>query len=800
MFKKIWVFVAVLLLTATGFSQQIKIKNKKTGKGIEYVFVYDLHRQKTTVSNHLGFIDPAIFNRGDTLIFQHPSFKKKIIALSDINNNRVLLEGSVVNLDQVTVSASKWEQNLSEVPNKIASIKANEIRFENPQTSADLLRSSGKVYVQKSQQGGGSPMIRGFASNSVLLVIDGVRMNNLIYRGGNLQNVITIDPNIIANSEVIFGPGSMIYGSDALGGVMDFHTKDPAFTGNPGTFHGNGMMRYSSANNEMTGHIDINYEGKKWASLTSFTYSSFDDLQMGSHDMESYQREEYVKRIDGQDSILSNENPDVQKFSGYEQINILQKVRYKPSENADFDYSFYYSTSSDIPRYDRLIQRNDDDRLKYAEWYYGPQLFMMNSLNGKISGNSGLFDQAKITLAHQQVEESRHDRKFRDDWKRHRVEKVNTYNAYFDFEKQFDPQFMLFYGLEGVVNTLNSSAEEESIITGETSAVGSRYPDGDNIYQTYAAYALAKWNVSSRFTLQGGARYSMVDVHSTFDNTTFYNLPFDELNLNTGAPSGNLGAVYRANRGWEFHLNASTGFRAPNVDDMAKVFDSEPGEVIVPNENLEPEYAYNTDFTIKKMIGDRASIEATAFYTYLNNAMVRTENFSLNGQDSIIYDGAMSKVTALVNTGYANLYGGSFFINAKLLDNWSFNGNVTITEGEDKDGMAIRHAAPTFARATLLYENRKFKGEFYLVYNDEISYSNLAPSERDKLHMYAIDDRGNPYSPSWYTLNLKASYDLNDALTINAGVENILDVRYRPYSSGIAAAGRNFKIALRGTF
>lgn len=800
MHKQLWVGVAAILFAATTtFAQQIKIKDKKTNKGVEYVFVYDLHQENTTISNHLGFIDGGVFDKKDTLIFQHPSYQKKIIALSDIKNNQVQLDGSIINLEQVTVSASKWEQNLSEVPNKIASFDAGEIEFENPQTSADLLRSTGKVFVQKSQQGGGSPMIRGFASNSILLVIDGVRMNNLIYRGGNLQNVITIDPNIIASSEVIFGPGSMIYGSDALGGVMDFHTKDPAFTGNPGTYHGNGMVRYSSANNEMTGHMDINYEGKKWASMTSLTYSSFDDMEMGSHDKESYQREEYVDRVNGSDTIVNNSEPDVQKFSGYEQVNILQKIRYKPSENYDFDYSFYYSTSSDIPRYDRLIQRTENETLKYAEWYYGPQLFMMNSLHGKIAGNSGWFDQAKITLAHQQVEESRHDRKFQQSLLRHRVEKVNTYNAYFDFEKEIDNIFTLFYGLEGVANTLNSTAEKEHIETGETEPAATRYPDGDNLYQTYAAYVLAKWNVSSRFTIQGGGRYSMVDSHSTFDNTSFYNLPYDELNLNTGALSGNLGGVYRANKGWEFHLNTSTGFRAPNIDDMAKVFDSEPGEVIVPNENLDPEFAYSTDFTIKKMLGDKASVEATVFYTYLDNAMVRRD-FSLNGQDSIIYDGEMSDVSALVNTGYANIYGGSLFINARLYDGFSFNGNITITEGEDSEGMALRHAAPTFARASLVYENNKWKGQFYFVYNNKIGYDNLAVSERDKLHMYAINEQGNPYSPSWYTLNLKASYDLNTAITINAGIENILDVRYRPYSSGIAAAGRNFKITLRGRF
>src|SRR5688572_16162673 len=133
-------------------------------------------------------------------------------------------------LEGVVVSVNKWEQKLNEVPNKIVKISKSEILRNNPQTSADLLGQSGTVFIQKSQLGGGSPMIRGFATNRVLLVFDGVRMNNAIYRSGNLQNIISIDALSTQTAEVIFGPGSLIYGSDAIGGVMDFHTLEPRFS------------------------------------------------------------------------------------------------------------------------------------------------------------------------------------------------------------------------------------------------------------------------------------------------------------------------------------------------------------------------------------------------------------------------------------------------------------------------------------------------------------------------------------------------------------------------------------------
>ena len=261
-------------------------------------------------------------------------------------------------LEGVVVSANKWEQKLNEVPNKIVKITKNDIIRNNPQTSADLLGQSGNVFIQKSQLGGGSPMIRGFATNRVLLVADGVRMNNAIYRSGNLQNVISIDPLSTETAEVIFGPGTVIYGSDAIGGVMDFHTLQPRLSAdNKMLVKGSVLGRYSTADKEKTAHADLNLGWKKWSLLSSFSYSSFDDLKMGKNGgPDSYLRPEYVERINNKDSIVKNNDPRIQRFSGYNQVNFLQKVRFKPNQYLDLQYSFIYAATGDAPRYDRLIQ------------------------------------------------------------------------------------------------------------------------------------------------------------------------------------------------------------------------------------------------------------------------------------------------------------------------------------------------------------------------------------------------------------------------------------------------------------
>src|SRR5687768_1620172 len=213
--------------------------------------------------------------------------KIKLLALSCLTGITITLHaqddslGNGKTLEEVVISANKWEQKLNEIPNKITKITKIQILRNNPQTSADLLGQTGSVFIQKSQLGGGSPMIRGFATNRVLLVIDGVRMNNAIYRSGNLQNVISIDALSTETAEIIFGPGSLIYGSDAIGGVMDFHTLEPRFSKDTQMLvKGSALGRYSTANKEKTIHADINLGWKKWSVLSSLTYSQFDDMKM----------------------------------------------------------------------------------------------------------------------------------------------------------------------------------------------------------------------------------------------------------------------------------------------------------------------------------------------------------------------------------------------------------------------------------------------------------------------------------------------------------------------------------------
>jgi hemoglobin/transferrin/lactoferrin receptor protein len=250
-------------------------------------------------------------------------------------------------------------------------------------------------------------------------------------------------------------------------------------------------------------------------------------------------------------------------------------------------------------------------------------------------------------------------------------------------------------------------------------------------------------------------------------------------------------------------VNLSTGFRAPNVDDSGKVFDSEPGTVIVPNPDLRPEYAYNVEAGIAKVFGSNVRFDLTGYYTVLDNAMVRRP-FTLNGLDSILYDGELSEVQSIQNAAVATVYGLQTGLEVKLPSGFGFGTDLNYQVGEEEldDGSTSpsRHAAPFFGSANVNYSDPRLRLVLYTQFSAKKDFEDLPQEEQGKTEIYAIDENGNPFSPGWYTLNFKASIHFEKNFTITAGLENITDVRYRPYSSGIVAAGRNFILAARFGF
>lgn len=734
----------------------------------------------------------------------------------------------LINLNEVVFSANKSEEKKSDIPYNINVIDSKTVALENPQTSADMLANTGNIMIQKSQGGGGSIIMRGFEANRTLLVIDGVRMNNAIYRAGHLQDVITIDNAMLDRTEVIFGPSSVMYGSDALGGVMHFYTKKPLL-GVDGKMNlkVNTYVRYASANQEKTGHLDFNLGFKKFASLTSVTYSDFDDLRTGrgrNPNPDFGMCRNYVGKNwnETADSTIHNDDPTLQKFSGYSQMDFLEKLMFQATDNIEIGLNAQYSTSSEINRYDRLSEYSGSGNLKWAENGYGPQNRLLAALYANVKSDGALFNNMRITAAYQDIAQERFSRRFSTNYssgsgnnnRTKQLEKVNVYSLNADLHKSIKEKHELSYGLEVVSNKVTSTATKTNIYTGDdVTPVDTRYPNGGSNTLNIAAYLTHSWEINEKLILSEGIRYTYNTLTSNFDTSatvSTFQFPFTSVKQKNNALNGNVGLIVAPEKNVRFSILGSTGFRAPNVDDMSKVFESAGSVVVVPNPDLKPEYAYNIELALSTTIWDgRIKAEGGYFYTLLNNAIVTKES-QYEGKDSLMFNGTLSQVVSSQNVDQAYVQGAWGAIYADFTDNVSFKTTLNYTLGEYRQNIPttadanhdtiipLDHIAPMFGQTSLIYHFKKFESEVYARYSAPKLSKDYSLGKEDN-ETYSADPV-NGYMPGWVTLNLKTAYHITKNFTVNLGVENLFNRHYRVFASGISAPGRNIVVALRANF
>ncbi|MFW0739973.1 TonB-dependent receptor plug domain-containing protein [Flavobacterium sp. T12S277] len=681
----------------------------------------------------------------------------------------------------------------------IKHISQKETEFQKSQNTADLLANTGTISVQKSQQGGGSPVLRGFEANKILLLVDGIRMNNLIYRAGHLQNIITVDENSLEQIDVLFGPASTVFGSDALGGVINMRTKQPMFLPqtNNKVFSGNLMSRYNSANNGSTQYFDVNFAGKRWSSLSSFSYNSYGDLRMGdtrNGKNESFgERPQYVETLNNVDYLVQNNNPLIQKFSGYKQYNAMQKVIFQPDKNTQHSLNLQYSTSSDVPRYDRLTDPSGSG-LKFAVWNYGPQKRFLSAY--KFSKQKALFNSdMNLGLSYQNIEESRISRKFNENKTKSQVEKVNIFAFNADFRRKLGTGDFL-YGAEFFYDDLNSTATSSNRITGIVTPTDTRYPNGINhtlradIFATYCE----RINETTYYNL--GIRTGYSSLKSTITNNSFFQLPYEVIKQDNLTYSGTAGITKNINS-TKLAFNLASGYRVPNVDDLGKLFESVPGTLIVPNPDIAPEKSVTADLTVAFGQGKRIQFDNTVYYTRLFDAIV-TDHFLYNGQSSVIYEGVESEVFAMQNKGNAYISGLSSTLKIIITEPLILYGMVNFTRGEILDHVEntpLDHIPPMYGKVGLKYENQLMLLDFYMLFNGKKDIRDYSMNGEDN-EQYA--PQGG--MPSWQTINFKTSFTVDKNLSLYAGIENILDLQYRVFASGINASGRNISVAAKYHF
>lgn len=821
--KTIGYFV-LFLMTVSSFAQQVKVVDKETGKPIFNVIVFSENQKFNTSTDKKGLADITSVKSTGSITFSHVSYALKIQKKSTLKaqNYIVYLTRQSEYLDEVVLSVFKGKAKTKRIAEQVAVITSEDIQQLSPQTSADLLASVPSIKVQKSQMGGGSPVIRGMESNRVLLVVDGVRMNNAIYRKGHLQNAITVAPNQLDRTEIVFGPSSVTYGSDALGGVIHYYTKIPKLSEST-EVNTSFFNRFSSINNEITTNASVEISSKKWGSFTSVSYSDFGDLRMGknrSHGFDDWGKVfEYSENTNDYFSATAtiNSDPNIQRNTGYKQTDVLQKFFIPLSDKTDLKLNFQYSKSSDIPRFDRLDEQSNGT-LKFAEWYYGPQERLLISPQLEINPGKKWLDNGIFTLAYQNVQESRIQRRFVSLDRSYREENIDIFSLNGDFIVPLtkSKHRSLTYGFEFSLNNVSSNSFGRTLDISGNEIIGfsndflvqSRYPDGGSSYMSSAAYVGYRQDLNKKSTLNTGIRYTKTHLEALWIDQTFITLNETDVALDNSAFTATIGYVYKPNKNWQLNSVVSSGFRSPNIDDVGRVREK-AGFVTVPNIHVNPEFAYSAEIGIQKYFNDRKfRVGFNTYYTLLENYIIRDE-FTVNGSSQVLFDGELGNVVANQNRGNAYIYGYTANYQGRLSNKITTSGFITYTKGRTYDTKeALSSIPPLFGQFDINYSADKLQLGATLRFNSKKDISDFNFTEGIDNHDLtpiinpsATEDIDIYYgSPSWATLGFNSSYEFNENWKLQGVVGNIFDQHFREFASGISAPGRNFSFSLITTF
>ena len=811
--------VLIVLIGHFSYAQKCVIVDKNSEFPISNVQITNEDRTISVISDSNGIADLSGFEEMELLIFHHVSYVELELLKKQIRKDftTVFLQYKSELLKEVFLSAAMGDLERTRIAEEVAVFSSKDIQKAVPQTSADMLAQIPGVKVQKTQFGGGSPVLRGMEANRILLVVDGVRMNNAIYRKGHLQNSITVSPSMLDKTEVIFGPSSVVYGSDALGGVIHYYTRRPEVSERTNV-NLDFLGRYSTVNDEKTMNASVELQFEKIASFTSISHSSFGDLRMGEYRPHGfsnwglqYEYSDNTRTHYNPEPVL-NSNPNVQRNVGFQQTDILQKL-FLPFENgSDLMFNLQFSTSSDINRFDKLTERKDG-MLRFAEWHYGPQERFLFSTQYHIQPNKKLMDKGGFTLAYQNIKESRISRKFDTFDRSSQFERVQVFSLNGDFTKRVNPKINrdFGYGFEVAYNDVNSTSRGDVLqvqgndIIGveENFVVQTRYPDGGSSYLSSAIYASYRQDLGKKSTLNTGLRVTNTILNAKWIDTTYIKLPDSDIQSMNTAFTLTAGYAYKPNTNWQINGVFSSGFRSPNIDDIGKVREKR-GDVTVPNVDLQPEFAYNFEAGLIKFFDEKKTfLGLTGYYTLLNNYIVRAP-FILNGSSQIIYDGELSNVVANVNKGNAYLIGGTLTFKAQLTNTWNTRATITYTEGNTYDTKEpLSSVPPLFGRVEFNYVRNRIETGMNMVFNGIKKAEDYNLSEGiDNIEQtpYLIDQDAYYGSPPWYTLNYYMRIKTSKSVDLLINVDNIMDHHYKEFASAISAPGRNFSFTVIGNF
>jgi hemoglobin/transferrin/lactoferrin receptor protein len=636
-------------------------------------------------------------------------------------------------LDEIVLTAQRIKQKNLFVPYSVSSVSKRNLEDFSPRTTPEALMGTTGVFVQKTNHGGGSPFVRGLTGNQALILVDGIRLNNSTFRYGPNQYLNTIDAYTIHHIEVAKGTGSVQHGTDALGGVVQVFTKDAQFAGSEPVFRGTAIGKYMTGGMEKTVRGEANYSGKKFAFIGGVSYRDFGDL-------------------------IGGDTTGKQNFSGYNEWSFDAKAKWLLNDNVQLTVANQFLQQQNVPVYHKIKLEN------FAVNEMDPQQRMLNYAKLKVKSQSSLFSETEITLSWQQSVEGRDSRKNGSTTLRKEKDDVNTWGFTTDIFSRFNNYWTANSGIELYYDKVNSTRKDVNTQNGVNTFMRGLYPN-DSRYGNYSLYSMHHF-VYRKWILDAGLRYNIFSIHIS-------DTSLGDVKLSPSAWVGNAALLYRVGKGQHIYSAFSSGYRAPNVDDMGTLgvvdFRYE-----VPTSGLRPEKSMHTELGYKFQ-AKRVSGTVALYYMHLDDLITRVK---VDGQMINGY-----QVYQKENTESAYIKGVEAELDWEPTKGWKLTGGAGYIYGQNiSKKEPLRRIPPFTGRVSSQWHDKKWLAVAELQF----------ASKQDRLAQGDKDDNRIPAggTPGWKVINFFGGYKF-PWLHFNAGIQNIFNEDYRTHGSGINGVGRS---------
>jgi hemoglobin/transferrin/lactoferrin receptor protein len=657
-------------------------------------------------------------------------------------------------LDAVQVTASRREEAVQDVPQAVTVLSKEELNKRSGQTNADLLRGEVGAFVQQTTPGQAVIIVRGLKGSEVLHVVDGFRLNNAFFRNAPNQYPALIDPLMTEQIEVVRGPSSVLYGSDAMGGVVQMLSSLPVYSDGPWDAKGSVQTRFASADSSSISRAAISAASDRFYLQAGSTYQDVNRLRQG-------------------------DSGAALPFTAYSARFADAKLGWLVSETQSLTVSAQYSRQPRTPRYDELVPGFGQTNPTSADFLFRPQERYFAQVQYRLDLATAAFDSLKLALGRQEIIDDRLNRDF-GTLNQDTEQNSSLLNGLtLQLDKAIGNHY-LTYGAERYEDTVRASRSRTNVQTGAISTRPSRYPDRSTMDST-GVYFSDDWKVSDRLDLLGGLRYSQVKVAlPPVINAT-------GVKVDVSKTTGHFGFNFAINDAFNFVGNYGRGFRAPNVFDLG-TFGSRPGNRFnIPNPDLQPETVDSIDLGIK-VSADAWQGEFIVYQSRYDDKITPIETGARTATNQIVVQNR--------NATRLDLYGIEAGVRYANEGPWSAYATATLTRGTEKLG-ALEYDAdripPLFGKLGVDYR-----------FNDAWTFSGYSfyASRQDRLSPRDLTDpRINPNGTAGYgTLNLAASWQLSPELDVRLSAENLADKRYREHGTGLDEAGRSFGVAVDWRF